>query len=209
MSATLSRTYYGNQIKPNHFAQLPQVSVDLELTAFANSSVHFEQRKKHIAKQVHVCVYCPVLFCSASPMKEVCQALFMPEVSELMPCEISVLTADKDSDRTQSVPQDRREKGTSTAVNSDKSYNTHVSASLSLWPQTKTVAAHEVSLKIAEKKALAQLQKVRAVPLQQVQRKPHWFERFNWFISRCVGIWLMCLVSSEVCIRLSQCSAAL
>ena len=28
------------------------MSVDLGLTAFANSSVHFDQRKKHIAKQV-------------------------------------------------------------------------------------------------------------------------------------------------------------
>jgi len=51
--------------------------------------------------------------------------------------------------------------------------------------QAKTVAAHEASLKVAEKKALAQLQKVRAAPLVQVQRKPHWFERFNWFITRC------------------------
>jgi len=30
------------------------VSVDLSLTAHANSSVHFEQRKKHVAKQVRV-----------------------------------------------------------------------------------------------------------------------------------------------------------
>jgi hypothetical protein len=51
------------------------------------------------------------------------------------------------------------------------------------------VAAHEASLKVAEKKALAQLQKVRAVPMAQVQRKQHWFERFNWFISRYVCVY--------------------
>jgi len=57
--------------------------------------------------------------------------------------------------------------------------------------QGKTVAAHAESLKVAEKKALAQVQKVRAQPLAQTQRKMLWFERFNWFISRWVGLLLL------------------
>ncbi len=54
--------------------------------------------------------------------------------------------------------------------------------------QAKTLAANEVALKAAEKRAAAQLQQVRskAVGPGNVQRKPFWFERFNWFITRYV-----------------------
>jgi hypothetical protein len=56
--------------------------------------------------------------------------------------------------------------------------------------QAKTLAANEVVLKAAEQKAAAALSKVRAAPTMSVLRKPLWFERFSWFISRCAGVYV-------------------
>ncbi|KAK9837244.1 hypothetical protein WJX81_001363 [Elliptochloris bilobata] len=49
--------------------------------------------------------------------------------------------------------------------------------------QAKTLDANTRALKVAEKKAQAQLTKVRAVATVQHVRKPFWFEKFNWFIT--------------------------
>lgn len=56
---------------------ISQVSVDLQLSAFANSSVHFEQRKRHIAKQVralHCVCACVSVFvlCACACKKLLC-----------------------------------------------------------------------------------------------------------------------------------------
>ena len=49
--------------------------------------------------------------------------------------------------------------------------------------QQKTVDANEKALKAAEKKAQQQLSQVRTKTAIQHVRKPHWFEKFNWFVS--------------------------
>ena len=49
--------------------------------------------------------------------------------------------------------------------------------------QQKTVDANEKALKAAEKKAQQQLSQVRSKTAIQHVRKPHWFEKFNWFIT--------------------------
>ncbi|KAL3145238.1 hypothetical protein ABBQ32_000984 [Trebouxia sp. C0010 RCD-2024] len=49
--------------------------------------------------------------------------------------------------------------------------------------QQKTVDANEKALKAAEKKASQQLSQVRIKTAIQHVRKPHWFEKFNWFVS--------------------------
>jgi hypothetical protein len=52
--------------------------------------------------------------------------------------------------------------------------------------QAKTLAAHEVALAAAEAKAAEALSRVRATPVAAgaALRKPMWFERFAWFVSR-------------------------
>lgn len=49
--------------------------------------------------------------------------------------------------------------------------------------QQKTVNANEKALKAAEKKAQHQLSQVRTKTAIQHVRKPHWFEKFNWFVT--------------------------
>ena len=49
--------------------------------------------------------------------------------------------------------------------------------------QQKTVDANEKALKAAEKKAQQQLSQVRTKSAIQHVRKPHWFEKFNWFVT--------------------------
>lgn len=49
--------------------------------------------------------------------------------------------------------------------------------------QQKTVDANEKALKAAEKKAQQQLSQVRSKQAIQHVRKPHWFEKFNWFVT--------------------------
>ena len=49
--------------------------------------------------------------------------------------------------------------------------------------QQKTVDANEKALKAAEKKAQQQLSQVRTKTAIQHVRKPHWFEKFNWFVT--------------------------
>lgn len=49
--------------------------------------------------------------------------------------------------------------------------------------QQKTVDANEKALKAAEKKAQHQLSQVRTKTAIQHVRKPHWFEKFNWFVT--------------------------
>ncbi|KFM27516.1 Nuclear export mediator factor NEMF [Auxenochlorella protothecoides] len=47
----------------------------------------------------------------------------------------------------------------------------------------RTLAASDKAIKAAERKAAAQLKQVHASPVAAIARKPHWFERFHWFIS--------------------------
>uniref|UniRef100_A0A1D2A0E9 Nuclear export mediator factor NEMF n=1 Tax=Auxenochlorella protothecoides TaxID=3075 RepID=A0A1D2A0E9_AUXPR len=47
----------------------------------------------------------------------------------------------------------------------------------------RTLAASDKAIKAAERKAAAQLKQVHAAPVAAIARKPHWFERFHWFIS--------------------------
>ncbi|CAK0786952.1 hypothetical protein CVIRNUC_010166 [Coccomyxa viridis] len=49
--------------------------------------------------------------------------------------------------------------------------------------QQKTIEANKKALAVADKKVQVQLSKVKAVTSTQQLRKPHWFEKFNWFVT--------------------------